>query len=140
MSAAADLQARCAELLPGYATASREPWRTAVLTAACLAPGPRRPAAARTAQHLVVEDVEQPSDVLCALWLARHDGHFHPGSSCGDGIGRRSLRAIEVACPATLAPHRRYAVLAALRANAAWRVHVEARAADPLAATAPVPV
>ena len=137
MSAAADLQARCAELLPGYATASREPWRAAVLTAACLAPGPRRPAATRTpAPQLVVEDVEQPSDVLCALWLARHDGHFHPGSSCGDGIGRRSLRAIEVAFAETLAPHRRHAVLAALRANAAWRAHVEARAQDPLPVTA----
>ena len=133
MSLAADLQARCAELLPGYATASREPWRQAVLTAACLAPGPRRAAAERGAD-LVVEDVEQPSDVLCALWLARHDGHFHPGSSCGDGIGRRSVRAIEVEFSRGLAGHRRLAVLAALRANAAWRVHVEARAADPLPA------
>jgi|KBSSwiStaDraftv2_1062776.scaffolds.fasta_scaffold1621266_2 hypothetical protein len=136
MSAAADLQARCAELLPGYSTASREPWRSAVLTAACLAPGPRRPSATRPAEQLVVHDVEQPSDVLCALWLARHDGHFHPGSSCGDGIGRRSLRAIEVGFAETLAPHRRRAVLAALRANAAWRVHVEARAQDPLPVTA----
>jgi hypothetical protein len=123
------LHAACAELLPGYAEASREPWRQAVLTAGCLDGRPRRPSARRSAPPLVVEDVVQPSDVLCALWLARRCGLFSPGSSCGDGIGRRSACEIIPSFAAEMIPERRAEVLAVLRANTAWRAHRAARAA-----------
>src|SRR5918998_1462901 len=91
------LHAACAELLPGYAAASREPWRQALLTAGCLDARPGRRAARRPAPPLIVEDVVQPSDVLCALWLARRSGLFSPGSSCGDAVGRRSACEIGAA-------------------------------------------
>ena len=92
---------------------------------------PRRPArAARRratpAPPLVVEDVVQPSDVLCALWLARRCGLFPPGSSCGDGVGRRS--ACEIV--PEFAPGRWPGVMEALRANAAWRAHLRGAAAN----------
>ena len=47
--AARTLHATCAELLPGYAAATREPWRQALLTAGCL--DGRRPAPGRAAQR-----------------------------------------------------------------------------------------
>jgi len=121
------LHAACAELLAGYAAASREPWRQALLTTGCLDPNPRRPAARRTAPPLIVEDVVQPSDVLCALWLARRCGLFSPGSPCGDGIGLRSACEIVPSFAPSLAQERRSEVLEALRANAAWRAHRLAR-------------
>ena len=124
----ATLHATCAELLQGYAAATREPWRQALLTAGCLEAG--RGAAARPARAppLVVEDVVQPSDVLCALWLGRRDGLFSPGSPCGDGIGLRSARDIFPAFAPALSARRRADVLEALRANTAWRAHRMARA------------
>jgi hypothetical protein len=121
------LHAACAELLPGYAAASREPWRQALLTAGCLASRPRRPATKRHAPPLVVEDVVQPSDVLCALWLARRCGFFHPGSQCGDGVGRRSACEIRVAFAPSTTAERRAGVMEALRANTAWRAYLAAR-------------
>jgi hypothetical protein len=77
----------------------------------------------------VVEDVVQPSDVLCALWLARRSGLFSAGSACGDAVGRRSWCDIVVDFAAGLPAARRDEVWAALRSNAAWRAHVAARAA-----------
>jgi hypothetical protein len=121
------LHAACAELLPGYAEATRESWRQALLTAGCLG-GPRRAAGRRVAPPLVVEDVVQPSDVLCALWLARRSGVFCAGSACGDAVGRRSGCEIVVAFAPGLPAARRVEVWEALRANAAWRAHTAARA------------
>ena len=124
------LHAACAELLPGYSAASREPWRQALLTAGCLDAHPRRPAQRRlSAPPLIVEDVVQPSDVLCALWLARRCGLFSPGSPCGDGVGLRSACEIVPQFAPTLAQQRRADVLEVLRANTAWRAHRLARAA-----------
>jgi hypothetical protein len=122
------LHAACAELLPGYAAASREPWRQALPTAGCLDTRPRRPATRRHAPPLVVADVVQPSDVLCALWLARRCGLFHPGSPCGDGVGLRSACEIVPEFAPVLAAERRAEVLEVLRANTAWRAHRMARA------------
>jgi hypothetical protein len=122
------LHAACAELLPGYATASREQWRQALLTAGCLE-SRARPAGRRSPAPLVVEDVVQPSDVLCALWLARRSGLFSAGSACGDAVGRRSWCEIVVDFAAGLSVAGRDEVWAALRANAAWRAHAAARAA-----------
>ena len=117
------LHAACAELLPGYAAASREPWRQALLTAGCLDGRPRRGPPGARAPPLIVEDVVQPSDVLCALWLARRCGLFSPGSPCGDGVGLRSACDIVPAFAPGLARERRAEVLEALRANTAWRAH-----------------
>jgi hypothetical protein len=122
------LHAACAELLPGYAAARREPWRQALLTAGCLEARPR-PGVRRAAPALVVEDVVQPSDVLCALWLARRSGLFSAGSACGDAVGRRSWCEIVVAFAPGVSAARRDAVWAVLRGNAAWRAHAAARAA-----------
>jgi hypothetical protein len=122
------LHAACAELLPGYAEASREPWRQALLTAGCLDGRPRL-APREPAPPLIVEDVVQPSDVLCALWLARRTGLFSPGSSCGDAVGLRSACDIVPAFVDGVSPRSRADVLAVLRANAAWRAHRAARRA-----------
>jgi hypothetical protein len=123
------LHAACAELLPGYVTATREPWRQALLTAGCLDARPRRAAPRSTAPALIVADVVQPSDVLCALWLARRSGLFSPGSPCGDGVGLRSACEIVPEFVPSVTEERRAGVLEALRANAAWRAHLLARAA-----------
>jgi hypothetical protein len=123
------LHAACAELLPGYAEASREPWRQALLTAGCLDGRPRRPAARRSAPPLIVEDVVQPSDVLCALWLARRCGLFSPGSSCGDAVGRRSACEIVPTFAPGVSDESRDAVWEVLRANTAWQAHRAARMA-----------
>ena len=123
------LHAACAELLAGYASASREPWRQALLTAGCLDGRPDRAATRLAAPPLIVEEVLQPSDVLCALWLARRCGLFSPGSSCGDGVGRRSACEIVPAFAPGISAARRADVLAVLGANTAWRAHRAARAA-----------
>jgi hypothetical protein len=122
------LHAACAELLPGYAEASREPWRQALLTAGCLDGRPRL-APREPAPPLIVEDVVQPSDVLCALWLARRTGLFSPGSSCGDAVGLRSACEIVPRFADGVSPRSRADVLDVLRANTAWRAHRAARSA-----------
>jgi hypothetical protein len=122
------LHAACAELLPGYAAASREPWRQAVLTAGCLEARPRRLAARRPTPPLIVEDVVQPSDVLCALWMARRCGLFSPGSACGDAVGRRSACEIVPAFASDVSAETREGVWEVLRANTAWQAHSAARA------------
>jgi hypothetical protein len=121
------LHAVCTELLPGYAAASREPWRQALLTAGCLAPQATRAGARRSVPPLIVEEVVQPSDVLCALWLARRSGLFCAGSACGDAVGRRSACDIVPAFADGVGAERRDEVWAALRANAAWQAHRAAR-------------
>jgi len=123
------LHAACAELLPGYAAATRERWRQALLTSGCLDGPPRRASARRTAPPLIVEHVVQPSDVLCALWLARRCGLFCPGSACGDGVGLRSACDIVPSFAPDFPPDRRAEVLEVLRANTAWRAHRLARGA-----------
>jgi hypothetical protein len=123
------LHAVCADLLPGYAEASRELWRQAVLTAGCLDGPPVRPAPQAPAPPLIVDDVVQPSDVLCALWLARRSGLFSAGSACGDAVGRRSACEIVPAFAPGVSERSRDAVWEALRANTAWRAHRAARMA-----------
>jgi hypothetical protein len=123
------LHAVCADLLPGYAAASREPWRQALLTAGCLDGRPVRPGTRQASPPLIVEDVVQPSDVLCALWLARRSGLFSPGSWCGDGVGRRSVCEIVAEFADDVSERSRGEVLAVLGANTAWRAHRAARMA-----------
>lgn len=94
---AGQLQDACGALLPGYAQLEREEERAAMLTRACLGdyehvdiPAPRAAAAldaVATAQRaygpasidsIVISNAESPSDVLCALWLARRSGLYVP--------------------------------------------------------------
>ena len=147
MESAADLQAACRALLPGYAAAGREPQRWAVLTRACLM---RRPVE-RTGElgpwaaerfdgfalrllvepdadlgSLLIADVDRASDMLCALWLCRRSGLFLPASSARGSVGSRSrLGLVPSFRPASL-PHATY-TLATLYANAAYKRHLAAR-------------
>ena len=146
MEAAPDLQAACAALLPGYAAARREPERWAVLTRACLQRRPVErtgelgpPPAERFDEialrllldpdeepwRILISEVQQASDVLCALWLARRSGLFCAGSACGDAVGRRSGCEI---VPEFAPGVSEDAVWSVLRSNAAWRAHSAARA------------
>ena len=147
MESARDLQDACHELLPGYAQAQREPERWAVLTPACLArrpverSGEAAPPAAERFEELalallldpgadpgsvLITEVEQPSDMLCALWLARRSGLFLPGSTTRGWAGSRSrLGLVPAFRPASLG-HAAY-TLATLYANAAYKRHLAAR-------------
>ena len=147
MEAAADLQAACRALVPGYTQARREPARWGVLTRGCLdrfpvgrtgEPGP--PAAERFDEiaiglvldpkadpgSLLITGVDQPSDMLCALWLARRSGLFLPGPGGRNCVGSRSrLGLVPAFRPASLG-HAAY-TLATLYANAAYKRHLAAR-------------
>jgi hypothetical protein len=148
----ADLQLACRELLPGYSSAGREPERWAVLTRACLdrRPVPRSgepgPAPAERFDEialrflldradpgsLVVTGVEQASDVLCALWLARRSGLFLPGSTSRGSAGSRSRLGLVASFRHASLGHVTY-TLATLYANAAYKRHLAARGnAQPL--------
>ena len=147
METAADLQASCAALLPGYSAARREPERWAVLTRACL----QRPPVARTGElgpapaerfdeialrllldpdadlwSILIAEVQQASDVLCGLWLARRSGLFHPGSTLRDSAGSYSRLGFVPSFKAASLGHATY-LLATLYANAAYKRHLAAR-------------
>ena len=151
METAADLQASCAELLPGYSAARREPERWAVLTRACL----RRPPVARTGElgpapaerfdeialrllldpdaevwSILIAEVQQASDVLCGLWLARRSGLFRPGSTLRDSAGTCSRLGFVPSFKAASLGHATY-LLATLYANAAYKRHLAARGNTP---------
>jgi phosphoenolpyruvate carboxylase len=147
VESARDLQGACRELLGGYALARREPERWAVLTPACLArrpverSGEAAPPAAERFDELalalllepgvdpgsvLVTGVQQPSDMLCALWLARRSGLFLPASTARGSAGSRSrLGLVPSFKPASLG-HAAY-TLATLYANAAYKRHLAAR-------------
>jgi phosphoenolpyruvate carboxylase len=147
VESAADLQAACAALLPGYAAARREPERWAVLTRACLQ---RRPVA-RTGElgpapaerfdeialrllldpdedpwSILIAEVQRASDLLCALWLARRSGLFRPGSTLRGSAGTCSRLGFVPSFKAVSLGHATY-VLATLYANAAYKRHLAAR-------------
>jgi phosphoenolpyruvate carboxylase len=147
VESAAALQAACRELLSGYAHARREPERWAVLTRDCLdrrqvprtgEPGP--PAAERFDElaltalldpaanlpSVLVTGVDQPSDMLCALWLARRSGLFLPGSTMRGSAGARSRVSLVPAFKPVALGHAAY-TLATLYANAAYKRHLAAR-------------
>jgi hypothetical protein len=144
---AADLQAACRALIPGYERARREPERWAVLTPVCLQrwpvvrsgePGP--PAAERFDElglallidpaadpgSLLVAEVERPSDMLCALWLARRSGLFVPASTARGAAGSRSRLGLVPSFKPAALRHAAY-TLATLYANAAYKRHLAAR-------------
>ncbi|HEX5193911.1 MAG TPA: phosphoenolpyruvate carboxylase [Solirubrobacteraceae bacterium] len=145
---ATELHEACRVLLPGYAAARTEIERTAALTHACLqeeAPArdggvaPKAAAAFDTIARAVatygrealdtfiVSHCEQPSDLLCALWLARRSGLFTPprGPDPGDGCSS-SLELVplfERRVPLERSSH----TMAELYGNDAYRRHLEAR-------------
>lgn len=147
MESAADLQAACRVLLPGYGAARREQERWAMLTRACLMrrpvdrSGELAPWAAERFDalalrvllepdtdlgSLLIGDVERASDMLCALWLCRRSGLFLPASTARGSAGSRSrLGLVAAFTPASL-PHATY-TLATLYANAAYKRHLAAR-------------
>lgn len=147
MERAAELQAACAALLPDYAATCREHERWAVLTRACL----RRRPVERTGElgpppaqrfdevalgllldpdtdpwSVLIVDVQQASDVLCALWLARRSGLFRPGPALRDSAGTSSRLGFVPAFRASSLGHATY-LLATLYANAAYKRHLAAR-------------
>src|SRR5687768_18125518 len=75
---------------------------------------------------MLIGDVEQASDMLCALWLCRRSGLFLPASTARGSAGSRSrLGLVPSFKPASLA-HAAY-TLAPLYANAAYKRHLAAR-------------
>jgi phosphoenolpyruvate carboxylase len=144
---AAELQDACGALLPDYERARREPERWAVLTRACLQRRPVErsgepgPAAAERFDEIalrlllepdadpgsvLVADVQQASDLLCALWLARRSGLFQPGSITRDSAGSCSRLGLVPSFKAASLGHATY-MLATLYANAAYKRHLAAR-------------
>jgi hypothetical protein len=144
---APELQAACRELMPGYARARREPERWAVLTPACLARRPvgrsgdlGPPAAERFDElalqllldpaadpgSVLVTGVQRPSDMLCALWLARRSGLFLPASTTRGSAGSRSRVGLVPSFRPASVVHAAY-TLATLYANAAYKRHLAAR-------------
>ncbi len=145
---APEVHEACRALLPGYATATREAERVALLTDACLnQPLPPRDAGAapkaavafdsiaraisangpEALDTFILSNAENPSDVLCALWLARRSGLFQPRT--GPAGGAPAVSALE------LVPlfERRTALEGATRTmgqlygNPAYQQHLEAR-------------
>ena len=134
-------------LLPGYDCARREPERWAVVTRACLQQRPVErsgelaPAAAERFDEIALQllldpdadpgsmlitEVEQASDVLCALWLARRSGLFRPSSTIRGSAGTCSRLGLVPSFKAASLGHATY-LLATLYANAAYKRHLAAR-------------
>ena len=147
METAAELQRACRELLPSYARARRETERWAVLTRGCLqrwpverSGEPAPPAAERFDEialgllldpttdpgSILVTGVERPSDMLCALWLARRSGLFLAGATARGAVGSRSRLGLVPSFKPAALTHAAY-TLATLYANAAYKRHLAAR-------------
>ena len=59
---------------------------------------------------ILITGVERPSDMLCALWLARRSGLFVPGATSRGAVGSRSrLGLVPAFKPAALDPCRLHA-------------------------------
>jgi len=78
------------------------------------------------ADSVVVTGVEKASDMLCALWLSRRSGLFHPGPTIRGWAGARSqVGLVPSFKPASL--RQATYTLATLYANAAYKRHLAAR-------------
>jgi phosphoenolpyruvate carboxylase len=140
------LHEACRVLLPDYAGAGDEARRVAILTEACLhpsssapAPDPAPKAAAaldaiaqtiraygpESADTFIISNAERPSDVLCALWLARRSGLFMPRSAA-DGRGRSELEIVPL-FERRGALERSALTMAELYGNDGYRRHLDAR-------------
>jgi phosphoenolpyruvate carboxylase len=145
---APELHQACAALLPGYAAAAREPERLALLTEACLrrelperdaGPVPKAAAAfdsiARAIQAygpqaldtFIISNTENPSDVLCALWLARRSGLFAPRTGPAAGVPGRSALEIVPLFERRAALDGATRTMGDLYGNPVYRQHLDAR-------------
>jgi phosphoenolpyruvate carboxylase len=145
---APELHAACRELLPGYASAAREPERVALLTDACLrralpdrdsGPAPKAAAAfdaiarviaaygARSLDTFIISNTENTSDVLCALWLARRSGLFRPRMGPRAGVPGTSALEIVPLFERRAALEGATRTMGELYGNAAYRQHLDAR-------------
>ncbi|MGH2855940.1 MAG: phosphoenolpyruvate carboxylase, partial [Solirubrobacteraceae bacterium] len=145
---APELHDACCALLPGYAAARSESERVALLTDACLrrplapradGPAPKAAAAldcvaaaiarygAEAVDTFIVSNAEQPSDLLCALWLARRSGLFEPPAGPrSPAVGISTLELVPLfERGASLA--RATETMGQLYGNAAYREHLRAR-------------
>jgi hypothetical protein len=75
---------------------------------------------------ILVTEVERPSDMLCALWLARRSGLFLAGATARGAAGSRSRLGLVPSFKPAALPHAAY-TLATLYANAAYKRHLAAR-------------
>jgi hypothetical protein len=75
---------------------------------------------------VLVTGVERPSDMLCALWLARRSGLFLAGATARGVLGSRSRLGLVPAFKPAALSHAAY-TLASLYANAAYKRHLAAR-------------
>jgi hypothetical protein len=147
VESAPELQRTCRELLPSYARARCETERWGVLTRGCLQRWPVERSGDPAPQpaecfdeialsllieptgdpgSILVTDVERPSDMLCALWLARRSGLFLAGATARGAAGSRSRLGLVPAFKPAALPHASY-TLATLYANAAYKRHLAAR-------------
>ncbi|MGH2916782.1 MAG: phosphoenolpyruvate carboxylase [Solirubrobacteraceae bacterium] len=145
---APELQRACAVLLPGYGAARSETERAALLTRACLqadlpprAAGPApRPALAMDAiaqaigihgpaaiDTFIVSNCERPSDLLCALWLARRSGLFSPPQGPPPHTGGASALELVPLFERGAALERATETLGILYGNRAYAAHLAAR-------------
>jgi phosphoenolpyruvate carboxylase len=145
---APELHRACRELLPGYAAATREPERVALLTDACLRPalperdaGPQPRSAAvfdaiaramaaygpHAVDTFIISNTENQSDVLCALWLARRSGLFRPRTGPSAGVPGSSALEVVPLFERRGALENAAQTMGALYGNAAYRRHVDAR-------------
>jgi phosphoenolpyruvate carboxylase len=142
---APELHKACRALLPGFAAAETEDERVRLLSEACLhggtaepAPGPLPKAAAafdviaaavqrygsQALDTFILSNAEQPSDVLCALWLARRSGLFRPG---GDGLPASSPVGLVPLFERRVSLERATETLGSLYANPAYARHLAIR-------------
>jgi phosphoenolpyruvate carboxylase len=140
------LHEACRLLLPDYAGAGDEARRVAILTDACVqrrssapVPDPAPKAAAaldaiaqtiraygpESADTFIISNAERPSDVLCALWLARRSGLFGQRSAA-DGTCRSELEIVPL-FERRGALERSALTMAQLYDNDAYRQHLDAR-------------
>jgi phosphoenolpyruvate carboxylase len=145
---APELHEACKILLPGYAAARTETERAARLTVACMhgelpeRDGGADPKAAVTFDTIaravstygrealdtfIVSNCEQPSDLLCALWLARRSGLFTPRRGPDPGYGLSSSLELVPLFERRVALEQAGSTMGALYSNAAYRQHLEAR-------------
>jgi phosphoenolpyruvate carboxylase len=143
-----ELQEACRALLPGYAAARSDSERVALLTQACLhrrlpdredGPLPRAAAAfdavaraiavygPQAIDTFILSNAEEPSGILCALWLARRSGLFQPPRGPAPGPGLASDLELVPLFERRAALERASATMGFLYGNAAYSEHLRAR-------------
>ncbi|HLJ02670.1 MAG TPA: phosphoenolpyruvate carboxylase, partial [Solirubrobacteraceae bacterium] len=144
---APELQDACRALLPGYRAARSELERISLLTEACLSqrlpdrdrgPVPRAAATfdavwrgvsaygTQAIDTFIASNTEQPSDLLCALWLARRSGLFAPAAGPAPSERSSALELVPL-FERRVSLERATETMGTLYANLAYREHLQAR-------------